>query len=352
MGGFYFREAIIGLRLNFALFLLAVFFVPNIPAHGALDFNGESSRPTVNVLTWWGYLTIDGIRETIEQSCDVNLSFDQYFSNSEFLRRWRQKEDRYDLIIFSDTIYPSVASGIKRKGIVIDDIASKYHPDVQKKYKQKKYPKNVLFFIHSLTGFLWNPKTVSISRDDTVEIIFEKASGKLIVLLDDALEVNTLLFEKDKNEVLRDQRIVDLLQSRNVFFTNEFQTILSKENFAFAYSWSGDAIAHKNRSELKHLRFLVHPALSHVSTDLIAQLKSTTGAECVVRTLSSEAVVNQIAEATNYVSPFKAEIKPFRESSKNGISNIASLRWLSSPNRDDFQDIHARWERMKVKFTQ
>src|SRR5437870_4118355 len=65
----------------------------------------EEYHQTINILTWWGYLKYPELIKNAEKECKVNISFDEYFSNDEFLRRWVGQEKFYNIIIFSDTIY-------------------------------------------------------------------------------------------------------------------------------------------------------------------------------------------------------------------------------------------------------
>ena len=66
----------------------------------------------VNILTWWGYIDYPEIINAAEKRCHAKISFDQYYSNDEFLRRWREQRDSYDIIIFSNTIYPGIKNEI------------------------------------------------------------------------------------------------------------------------------------------------------------------------------------------------------------------------------------------------
>ena len=65
-------------------------------------------KDTINILSWVNYLSLDGASQLIEQKCNVRISYDNYYSNDEFLRRWHKTNQKYDVIIFSETIYPMI----------------------------------------------------------------------------------------------------------------------------------------------------------------------------------------------------------------------------------------------------
>ena len=66
---------------------------------------GEKKK--VNILSRWGYLSANGIKQ-VEKNCIVELFVDEYYSSSEFLRRWEENRKTHGLIIYSNTIYNAV----------------------------------------------------------------------------------------------------------------------------------------------------------------------------------------------------------------------------------------------------
>jgi spermidine/putrescine-binding protein len=66
---------------------------------------------SVNVITWWGYLDSPEVAQEVKKQCHVNLSHDTYYTNNEFLRRVNTNKTRYDIIIFTQTIYDLVNVG-------------------------------------------------------------------------------------------------------------------------------------------------------------------------------------------------------------------------------------------------
>jgi len=80
----------------FFYIFFVLFFSPTLKAQ-------QSSQ--VNVLTWWCYLDKPWVSTYIQEKCHVSLSFDEYYTNDEFWRRWASQKSNYDIIIFEDIFY-------------------------------------------------------------------------------------------------------------------------------------------------------------------------------------------------------------------------------------------------------
>ncbi|GEM_PF-6000618 len=77
-----------------------------------MSLSKEQSK--INLISWWGYISkADQIE--IQKLCKKEVSIDEYFSNSEFLRRWESNNKNYDIIIYSNTIQNAVKEKITRK---------------------------------------------------------------------------------------------------------------------------------------------------------------------------------------------------------------------------------------------
>jgi hypothetical protein len=154
----------------------------------------SQKKPTVNILTWWGYLDQPELIKKIEKKCDAQISVDQYFSNSEFLRRYHEQKSSYDIIIFASTIFEIIRSDIPNlPKSPLWKQSNQYNRYIKQHYLKANYPRNVIYFAHSISGFLLNPKTIKLSGNESLETIFNKANGKKIVLMDDSAEINKLL---------------------------------------------------------------------------------------------------------------------------------------------------------------
>ena len=53
----------------------------------------------VNVLAWFGYLKFPEIHKVVKEKCGVDFSYDKYYTNVEFLRRFSASSDQYDIIL-------------------------------------------------------------------------------------------------------------------------------------------------------------------------------------------------------------------------------------------------------------
>ena len=100
----------------------------------------DAQKPTVNILTWWGYLDDPGLIARTEKACDVKISHDVYYSNDEFLRRWRGSEDNYDILIFTESIYNSAAPHLPIIETPLWQEANDYNPVIKAHYFEKKIP--------------------------------------------------------------------------------------------------------------------------------------------------------------------------------------------------------------------
>src|SRR5690606_7579461 len=132
---------------------------------------------------------------------------------------------------------------------------------------KRNYPKNVVYFAHSMSGFLWNPANISINKNDTIETIFKKSVNKYVVITDDPGEAKKLIeFNGDKN--LSISNFKKMVQQANVYITNNYSQIYNKPEFSFSYGWSGEALVDLLTSN-KDYQFLVHPKMSYISSDLL-----------------------------------------------------------------------------------
>ena len=119
----------------------------------------------VNILTWWGYLDNKKITDVISKNCKADVSFDEYYSNSEFLRRWKARKSSYDIIIYSSTVETLIRDELPKSKYNLKPLTKGYEKYVLDVFKRRQYPSNSLFFLHSLTGFLWNKKNMQLLHD-------------------------------------------------------------------------------------------------------------------------------------------------------------------------------------------
>ena len=333
MARFHFRKAI--------AFLIVVFAQPTF------------SEETVNIITWWDYIDPD-IVQSVETQCNAKVSIDEYYSDPEFLRRIDGQQ--YDIAIYSDTVYGKFTKSVQSSQ---KDLQSEFVPQylesVQENFQLGHYRSDTVYYQLSITGLLWNPRLILLSKDDTVEAVFEKAKGKTVVMLDEHVEVLYLLSKKNVSgeaDLSSISGVSNLFNGVNINVTNALANLTTKDDFAFAFTWSGEAIEHIN-SVSPDFRFLVHPTLSHVSKDLLTLISDSDIAECVARNLSSKEHLNRLTQTYFYFSPYEndsentAAYNVMNVSFKDSIDKLESLARIT-PAQYEILDIE--WQKLKMTF--
>jgi spermidine/putrescine-binding protein len=314
-----------------------------------------AQQKTINILTWWGYLDHPEIIRSVEKACNIKISYDQYYSNDEFLRRWRTQKNSYDIIIFSNTIYKMIQNEIPNiRSSKLSREARLYHPVIRKKYLSLKTPENVLFFMHSLTGFIYNPKTINLSANDSIFTIFQKADKKLAILIDDPVEAKKLLEivfnTKDKN-VLSYNRLKKIFPNTTIYIGNGFNQIYKDPDFAFAYTWSGTAFNKIYDGGLNY-NFLIHPQLSYISSDLLAQTSNNQQSMCAASALTSREVLSLVENDDYYFSSYtdisNIKNKNFRKIYQDFMINLPRLTWIESTDANEFDRLNTSWDLIKA----
>jgi len=340
-------------RKHILSFFLFVSLLLNTCLAAAPNSNG---RPTINILTWWGYLNGSDIVKLAEKECGVTISFDEYYSNDEFLRRWESQRENYDVLIFSGTIYNVVQDRLPHyKSSTLWRQSLGYNKIIRQHYNKAHYPHNVVYFLHSLTGFLWNPKNILLTDQDSVASIFKKARNNYVVLIDDPVEANQLIREglpkQNSNDHMSILTFKSAMQSANVYITNNYNQIYKKPEFAFSFSWSGEAMVDLMESN-KNYQFLVHPKLSYISSDLLAQNSDRKSAFCVSKYLTSRATTINLQNNEFYFPPFldysSVKNKTYLGIYKNFMSKLSKMSWIDSENEVDFQKLNDSWQLIKL----
>ncbi len=326
----------------------------------------DSSHDRINMLTWWGYFDNPAVVKSIEKQCSVKVSFDDYYSNQEFLRRLNSSVSSYDIAIFSSTIYNLVKDKVSLKSSPLHLVTKNYLPAIRKYYVNGGYAPNVVFFNHSVSGFLWNPKVVNLTEKDSIAEIFKKASGKKVNVIDDPVEVWNILnlglndgsFVWDDSGAkniypLTLKRFRELTNKNEVFVENDFRNILLDKDFALSFSWSGDAILAMFFSEGRGFRFLVHPKLSYITSDLLAARSNDSKVLCVANFLSSKQFLSKINRSLNYLSPYGLDDgnqnKYYREVYEKVLSNMDKFSWVKPIKNEDFKALLSAWYNIKFE---
>ena len=344
--------------------VIQVFITILTLASATAIFAAQEKQP-VNILTWWGY--IDGASssiKTIEKECNVEISYDEYYSNDDFIEKVSQTDTSYDIVIFSQTVLNSVKSKLGRKNSNLHTLSNNYYPLFKERYLKTKLPNNMVYFAISLTGFLYNPNNITISGDDTIEKIFQDAQSNIIVVIDDGLEANYLIKSllKENKENAKNSRDLyyystweifnKLFQGKHVFITNKLDSIIKDKNFSFGFVWSGEAIELISK-ENNNLEFLVHPKLSYLSTDILAQINEKLATTCVAKKLSGKKFLDDLQNKSFYFSPYmlkpKGNNKYFIDLYVSTIKELPNLPWVDSMTKENIDQVKYNWDYVKYK---
>lgn len=319
---------------------------------------------SVNALSWWGYLDSPAVAQEVKNKCNVNLSHDTYYTNNEFLRRVNTNKTHYDIIIFSHTMYDLIKNQIPKNKVNLAAFAENFNPIIKKQYQQRNFPHNVIYFMHSLSGFLWNPNVISLSEQDSVEDIFRKANKNIVVMIDDPLEIWNLIDKtygsknntefKNYNETvpLNSDNFKRLIQNTTVYMANNYNQIYDQKNFAFAFGWSGDAIVYMKQAN-KSFKFLIHPKLSYISSDLMAAMNDDPQTICVAKVLMSKKVLDIVENYTYYFSPYgdyqAVDLPIYRSIYQEVFKQLPHIQWLEAPlSSSDFEKMTNAWNEIQL----
>jgi len=304
--------------------------------------------PKVNILTWWGYLDKPWVPAYIRKKCNVDISFDEYYTNDEFQNRW--KNQKYDIIIFEDTFYEVMKGEIKDKGHDMSSVVNDYNPIIKKQFLSRHYEKNVLYFFQSTTGVLWNPNLIHPENFANVDEIFKSAANHGIVILDDPQTILTVFGNKNSQDPYRN--FYNLVKDKKIYIGNDFGKILESQDFSFSYVWSGDAIFYVNNSH-KAYQFLIRPDISYISSDLITQLANNSESTCVMKTLSSKEFLTKLQHDTYYFSPYGSigtvKSKQYRDIYDQYLKNLSRLKWINAVSEENYEKEYNEWKLIKLK---
>lgn len=331
-------------------FILQLVYFVSMPAQAS------TQKPIVNILTWWGYLDDPSLITHTELVCNVKISHDVYYSNDEFLRRWSQSSDNYDIIIFSNTIYKMIDQKLNKiQASQLSALSNGYNPTIKKHYLNSHYPHNVAYFAHALTGIIYNPKNILIPPDGSYRTLFDKSTGKIVVLLDDAAEINNffnLMNTNTSDNALKfdEDGFKKMCRKSDIYVGNDLTTIFNDKRFGFSFFWSGDAIT----TITKHpgFKFVVLPKISYISTDLIAQTSDNPSSQCVALELSKKDTLNNINKKNNYFSPYANESigkeSGYWDMYHSFLQSLNVVNWITPLNTKQFNIINEQWEKIKL----
>lgn len=316
-----------------------------------------SGNKYVNVLTWWGYLDSPWISGMVKRNCGVTLSYDSYNSNPELIRRWSEGKTKYDVIIFSYEVYPAIKDEIALRHSRLYKNSNNYNPIIREHYLKSHFSHNIAYFQHTFTGFIWNPRQIDLTEKDTILSAFKKAKSNMVIIIDDPVEVEMLLaLSSDRynnEEELSFINFKNMTQKTKAYISNQLNQIYNHENFAFAYQWSGIALAELKLR--KSYKFLVNKNLSYISTDLIAQVKDSKNSACVADLFSSEQFLSRLQDESYYFSPYgdvdHLPNNEFKAIYQDFFKNLPQLSWIKPHDKDSLNALNHNWDIIKYELT-
>lgn len=310
-----------------------------------------ASSEDINIISWWGYLYPDKYKY-IENYCDVKIHVDEYYSNPEFLRRI--KKIKYDIAIYSDTVYQTYKniSTIDNIDITSNSIDG-YQKDIKRVYLKSKYDTNTVYFQIALTGFLWNPENIQINESDSIEDIFRNSTGKTVVLLDEHVEIMNLLSKIQGSSFghVSLNEINQFIKGTKIIISSNLGKIYKKNDFAFAFTWSGEALEKMNLNKLNY-KFMVHPKLSHWSKDLLTAQTNKNSTKCVAQHLVSRNFIEKVSKSSYYFSPYSTISNNnalYQELYNNFLSVFSVLDSLPEITVQKYEDLNKDWNHIKMK---
>ena len=267
----------------------------------------DYTKKQVALLSWWDYIPAN-IKTELETACNTNIVLQEYYSNSEFFRRL--DSTNWDVVIYSDNVYAKFRKKVPVSEFRLADHAKKKYVEAIKRVANQ-FDHDTGLFQLSITGFLYNPKTFSISKSDSIVDIFKRAKERTVLILDEHAEAFDLLRQaglvnKSRNEA-EIYKIKELMSGTYPIFSTTLGRIDLVDNFAFAYTWAGEAytLKKKHRPDLK---FVIHPTVSHFSNDLVTSISTDDISTCVAKKLISKDILRKVSENSLYHSPYEEYI--------------------------------------------
>ena len=334
-----------------------------------MPFFLHANEKQINLLVWYGYFDDPpGASKIIEEKCNIEFSHDIYYTNSEILNRMNKADkNEYDIIIFSNTIFHSMEKYIPKDGVNLMNQVELYNPTIRNHYLKHNFPKNVGYFVHSLTGFLYDPDILRIEKGDSFKEIFSKAKNGIVVMLDDPVEIWNLinisafgysLTDKSNNAAassLNFNNFKKLMQNTDVYIANNDNQLFDDKKFAGAFIWTGSFDAYASYHPKKKFELYVDPKVSYISSDLIVAMNDKPETKCVINQIMSPEIMKFILADTQYFTPFgyTYEIEPGVHSKIYGdiTQRLGELKWLPSVSDSKYIDLENNWSDIQVKIS-
>jgi spermidine/putrescine-binding protein len=210
---------------------------------------------------------------------------------------------------------------------------------------------------------LVNRAIIKAGASDKLSEFFRVSADKIFVLLDDHVEIATLLNKWEctelgsgcnKNAQLifpSEDKLKKLVGQSKVAISSDLADITKHPKFALAYTWSGDAI--QKTSTQPNLEFILHPSLSHSSMDLITLVGESKEAKCVADELASKEFVDSVAQKSKYFSPYgpvQSDSMTFNQLQIEFFKQFATLGRIHRVTQDESLEIDKKWQLFKILF--
>jgi spermidine/putrescine-binding protein len=318
------------------------------------------AEESVNIITWWGYLNYPELLSPIEKKCGAKISFDEYYTDLEFAGRTKKVD--YDIAIHCSATQQTYIRSVASQSLdLASSVKTEYHPSLIKDYEASDYPPNTVYFELSTVGFLFNPKVVDLKATDSIEEIFIKARGKTVVLPDEPAEVLTLLshtkYQHKKTiagnlQIPSTEGLMELTKDITIINAVNLAEIFKKPDFAFAYTWSGEAIERIINGD-PNLKFMIHPKLSHWTADMITLLTPNKAADCVARELSSRRFLDTLSsQYSYYFSPYldpNQNAEPiYKHFQSDFVQKFSALPGSPRVTEAEYAELTNEWQKLKL----
>ncbi len=325
---------------------------------GLQSLVSASPKNAVNILTKYNYLRSPKIAKMIKEKCGVDISYDEYYASSECADFISESGglNYYDIIIFPNGIYELFSKKIAMTGSTLNQITKYYNPVIKKLYYSRDYPSNVVYFAISVPGFIWNPDTVNISKDDGIEQMFLKAQNNTVILKNSRAAILKLIGNNyDMSPTALADRFKKIIAIANVYITNSYNKLYDRNNFAFAFQNSGDAIAIIKKSKNKKLHFLIHPKYSYLTYDVLVEINLRPETRCVAKILAGKEALKIMQTETFYLSPYETYLSVdsplFQEAYKPLFDKSYDLKWFNpftGGNVEKHNKLQSMWHKIHV----
>lgn len=338
------KKTIMHVSLSFIKFLLiGISFL-----YITTCFASSENIPKVNILTWWGYLSDPWVHQMIRDKCHVNVAYDEYYTNDDFMRRFHEYKEFYDIAIFPSMDYEALKNEMKDINSSIYKHAEHYEKNIKLNYIKNNYEHNISYFMISYSLFLYNPKTINLSENDTINEIFEKAKSKIVVLSDEPIYLHYLLnLPLNENNLTNAfSRFTKLTNKSKLFITNTISPAYNDPNFSFAFTWTGIALYALN-NDYKDYKFLLHPKFSLVSADLLAALNKKSNTQCVANVMSSKTFLSKMQNDALYFSPYgdseQITNKILKNAHEKFFTHLSNLKWYTPISAKKYNALNRAW---------